>query len=320
MKRVVVTDYTFPGLHAEEAATRENGAKFAAFNCKTEEEVLDVARDADVLVVQFAPISKKVIDALTPDAVLIRYGVGYDNIDVPYALKSGRKVCYVPDYCLSEVADHAVSLLLAQLRHLKDLDASVRRQEWQGVQIARGMKAFDKTQVGFIGLGRIGQAALVRLKPFGFRLCAHDPYLDDAHMEALGIEGMSLDRLLRTSDALMLHLPLTKETRHIINAQTIAAMKQDCVIINCSRGDLIDEAALADALSAGRVRAGLDVLSVEPPVGSPLLGAPNSVLTPHIAWYSESAISNLQRLVADEINRALRNLAPRCPVPQRVSA
>ncbi|MGB6103825.1 MAG: C-terminal binding protein [Pusillimonas sp.] len=321
MKRVVVTDYTFPDLNSERAAAEAIQASFEAFQCKTEEEVMKVARGADVLVVQFAPITQRIIDLLAPGAVLIRYGVGYDNIDVRYAIKAGKRVCYVPDYCLNEVADHAVSLLLAQLRRLKDLDASVRRHEWLGVKVAGAMKAFEETQVGFIGLGRIGMAAFMRLKPFEFQLRAYDPRLSDAQAKALGAVPASLDDILETSDAIMLHVPLTAETRHIINAHTISRMKPGAVIINCSRGDLIDEAALAEALDAGRVRAGLDVLSVEPPAtGNRLLSAANSVLTPHIAWYSESAISNLQNLAADEISRALLGQAPRCPVPESAVA
>ncbi|QAA94669.1 C-terminal binding protein [Pollutimonas thiosulfatoxidans] len=317
MKRVVVTDYTFPDLNRERAAAVSNGAGFDTFQCKTEDEVLKAARGADVLVVQFAPVTARVIDALAPNAVILRYGVGYDNIDVTHAIAKNKRICYVPDYCLNEVADHSVSLLLSLLRRLKDLDASLRRQEWQGVKVAGNMKSFEQTNIGFVGLGRIGRAALARLQPFGFRISAFDPKLDEGEAHGLGVAAASLDHILQHSDAIMLHAPLTPQTRHIINADSIAAMKPGAVVINCSRGDLIHEPSLGKALRSGRIRAGLDVFATEPLLpDTPLIDAAESILTPHIAWYSESAISNLQNLAAEEISRALLNRAPRCLIPE----
>jgi len=317
MKRVVVSDYTFPDLASERAAALAGQAEFVGLQCKTEADLAEAARGAQVLVAQFAPVTARVLDALAPGATVIRYGVGYDNIDFAHALKTGKSVCYVPDYCATEVADHSVALLLASLRRLVDLNASVRRLEWRGVQIAAEVKPFEQTRIGFIGVGRIGSVALRRLTGFGFPLCAFDPRMTEAQANELGVARVSLDELFETSDAIMLHLPLTPATRHIINRQSLARMKRGAIIINSSRGGLIDEAALGEFLRDGQVAAGLDVFASEPlAADNPLIDAPNSILTPHIAWYSKSAISNLQNLVAEEISRALQGRPPRCPIPE----
>lgn len=312
--RVVVTDATFPDLAKEEAAAKAAGASFERHACKTADEVVDAVRGATVAVVQFAPLTGAAIAGLAPSATAIRYGVGYNNFDIPALNNHGVKAAYVPDYCTAEVADHTAASILTLLRKLPALDASVRRGDWSAVGVAKPLRSFADTTVGFLGFGRIAQEVAARLAPFGFRFVAHDPYFT-GRFPSLTLTD--LPGLLAQSDALTLHAPATAETTGIINAENLALMKPSAVLVNTARGDLIDETALAAALSSGTIAgAALDVFLTEPlPTDSALRQAPNLLLGPHAAWYSDVAVEQLQSLVADEITRALTGLGVRKPIP-----
>jgi D-3-phosphoglycerate dehydrogenase len=315
--KVVVTDYTFPALAQEEAAARAGGADFAAHQCKSAEAVAQAVAGADVAVVQFATFGPAAAAAVRPGATVIRYGVGYDNIDLTAARAHGLRVGYVPDYCADEVADHTAAACLAMLRKLPMLDASVRRGEWTAVKICKPMKPFSHTVVGFFGLGQIGRAVLTRLRGFGFRFLAADPGLSATDAAALGVELVSAEALFAQADLVSLHAPATPATTGYVNAARLATMQPHAVIVNSARGSLIVEEDIAAALTAGTIAgAALDVFRTEPlPADSPLRAAPNLLLTPHAAWYSEAAIGQLQGLVAQDITRALRGEGPRKPVP-----
>ncbi|MBC7736259.1 MAG: C-terminal binding protein [Candidatus Saccharibacteria bacterium] len=313
--RVVVTDYTFPTLDQEQAAA---GPDFAAFQCRSAEDVAAAVAGADVAVVQFAPFGPAAAAAMRPGGTVIRYGVGYNNIDLDAAAAHGLQVGYVPDYCADEVADHTAAAALTMLRKLPMLDASVRAGEWTVVKVAKPMKPLNKTTFGFFGLGQIGRAVLTRLKGFGFHFIAADPGLSATDAAGLGVELVDLDTLLRRSDIITLHAPATAITTGYFNAARLATMQPHAVIVNSARGQLIVEADLTDALQNGVIAgAALDVFHVEPlPADSPLRQAPNLLLTPHAAWFSDVAIHRLQELVAEDIARALRGLPPRKPVPR----
>jgi D-3-phosphoglycerate dehydrogenase len=315
--KVVVTDYTFPALAQEEAAALGGGAAFAAHQCRTAEAVAEAVAGADVAVVQFAPFGPAAAAAVKPGATVIRYGVGYDNIDLGAARAHGLQVGYVPDYCTDEVAEHTAAAALMMLRKWPALDASVRRGEWAAVKSAKPMKPFGETVFGFYGLGQIGRAVLARLAGFGFRFVAADPGLSEADAAALGVARVSADELLATADIVSLHAPATVETTGFFDAARLGRMQPHAVIVNAARGPLIVEADLAAALTAGTIGgAALDVFGTEPlPADSPLRDAPNLMLSPHAAWYSEAAIGRLQGLVAEDIARALRGEGPRRPVP-----
>lgn len=315
--RVVVTDYNFPDVERERAAAQELGADFAFFQCKTAEEVAEAVEGARVAVVQFAPMGESALARMAPGAAVIRYGIGYDNIDLAAAARCGIQVGYIPDYCAAEVADHVAALILAALRKLPQLDASVRAGAWAAVGTAQPIKPFSEVAIGFLGLGRIGSGVLERLKAFGFHFLVSDPYLDPARAQELGAKQVSVAALFAQSDVLTLHAPATPETDHIVNARTLSTMSKHAVIVNAARGKLVDETALADALSSGGLGgAALDVFETEPlPADSPLRHAPNVILTPHAAWYSDAAIVRLQELAAQDIARVLRGEGPRCPVP-----
>lgn len=314
MTDVVVTDATFPAVEAEKAAATSRGASFERRSCKTAEEVAEAVRGARVAVVQFAPLTREAVAGLAPGATAIRYGVGYDNFDLGALREHGVRAVYVPDYCTEEVADHTAAMLLSMLRKLPQLDASVRRAEWKAVAVSQPLRPFAETVVGFLGFGRIAQGVRARLAPFGFRFLAHDPWQEGKHE---GVEFVGLPTLLEDADALSLHAPSTPETRGVIGREALGRMRSHAVVVNTARGDLIDEGALAEALEAGRIGgAALDVFGTEPlPVDSPLRRAPNCLLAPHAAWYSDAAVARLQGLVAEEIGRALDGLPPRKPIP-----
>lgn len=314
--RVVVTDYTFPELAQEQAAAKGAGAHFEAFQCQSAAEVVKAVAGANVVAVQFAPFGADAINVLAPNATIIRYGVGYDNIDVAAAKAAGVNVGYVPDYCADEVADHTAAAALTLLRKLAPLDASVRRGEWAAVRIAKPMKPFSETAFGFFGLGQIGQAVLTRLKGFGFQFIVSDPGLSAAQAKALGVKQVDAETLLKTADIISLHAPATPQTTGFFNAERLATMQPHAMIVNSARGQLIVEDDLAEALQNGVIAgAALDVFCAEPlPESSTLRNAPGLLLTPHAAWFSDAAISKLQGLVAQDITRALKGDAPRKPV------
>jgi D-3-phosphoglycerate dehydrogenase len=289
--RVVVTDYTFPDLSREQAAAERLGAEFIACQCKSAQDVTRAVAGATVAIVQFAPLTAAGIAGMAAGGGIVRYGIGYDNIDLPSAFGRGLPVGYVPDYCTDEVADHTASLVLASLRKLPQLDASVRAGDWAAVAVAKPAKPFAETVVGFLGLGRIGSLVLARLKPFGFRFLVADPQLDDARASALGATRVDVAALFRECDVLSLHAPATPETTHVVNAKNLATMKPGAVVVNTARGKLVDEAALADALMRGVVGgAALDVFETEP-------------------------LPAEQELVAGDVARLLAGQPPRCPVP-----
>jgi D-3-phosphoglycerate dehydrogenase len=315
---VVVTDYTFPDLHQEQAVAGGAGARFRAHQCHDAESVARVTKGAQVVVVQFAPMTEAALAGLAPGARVIRYGVGYDNIDIHAAARLGIEVAYVPDYCTDEVADHTATSLLAAVRKVSALDASTRRGEWAAVRVCQPMRPFSQSMVGFLGLGRIGRAVMERLRPFGFSFMVFDPALSEDKLASLAADKASTsDELFMAVDALTLHVPSTPATRHIVNKAALSRMKPGAVIINTARGDLIDEKALAEALRNGGIAgAALDVFEQEPlPADSALRAAPNLHLSPHAAWYSDVSIKRLQALAAEEVRRGLAGEPMRCPVP-----
>ncbi|MDB5665632.1 C-terminal binding protein [Cypionkella sp.] len=316
--KVVVTDFTFPALDQETAAAQAAGANFASYQCKSAEEVAAAVAGADVAVVQFASFGPAAAAAIKPGATVIRYGVGYNNIDLAACAEHGLKVGYVPDYCADEVADHTAAAALTLLRKLVPMDQSVRAGEWAAVKIAKPMKPFNKTNFGFFGLGNIGRAVHTRLKGFGFQFLAADPGLTDAQATEMDVRKVSPETLLREADIISLHAPATAETTEYFNAARLKTMQPHAMLVNSARGQLINDSDLAVAVTAGTIAAAaLDVFHVEPlQPDNPLRKAPNLLLTPHAAWYSEAAIHQLQFLVAQDITRALAGQDPRKPVPR----
>jgi D-3-phosphoglycerate dehydrogenase len=316
MTDVVVTDQAFGGVERERAVAERRGASFAEHQVRDELATAEATAGAKVVFVNFAPITARVLDGLAPAAVVIRYGIGYDNVDVAAANDRGVRVCNVPDYGAETVADHTVALLLASLRRVAGYSARIRTEGWIEPAAIGRIKGFADTTVGLIGTGRIGRSVAHRLRPFGFSILAADPFVDQATLKDTGVELVTLDEVLRNSDAISLHAPLTQENRHLLDARAFSLTRPGVVIVNTSRGPLIDETALVAALQSGRVAAaGIDVHEIEPlPADSRLRSLPDVLLTPHAAFYSEASLANLQRLAAEEADRALAGEPLRCPV------
>lgn len=306
--KVFITDHGFDDIDTEIDILDAAGAEVIALQCKTSQDVIAGASDADALLVQWAPITSDVISSLHKCKVIVRYGVGINNINLEAARRSRIPVCNVPDYCIDEVADHTMALALSLLRRLPAVDRRLRAGVWNIIPDSHVPVCREMT-FACAGYGRIARAVLQRASAFGFRLAAHDPYVSIQQMQADGIVGMNLDSLFAEADILSLHLPLTAETRHMVSATRLRCMKPSAILVNTARGELIDTHALAEALREGVVaQAGLDVFETEPlPGDHPLLSCENALLTSHVAWYSNASVRNLQRLAALEVARALRD-------------
>ncbi|MGH8415854.1 MAG: C-terminal binding protein [Pseudomonas sp.] len=314
--KLVVTDQAFGNTRHEKAAADAAGASFSEHQCSTEDETIEVVRDAHAVLNNFAPMTRRVMQAMASGAVIVRYGVGVDNVDLAAAKALGVHVCNVPDYGVEEVADHAAAMTLALSRKLDHFCSAIHRGEWKITQMVDGLRSLRATTVGLIGLGRIARAYAARMRTFGCRVVGFDPYVPDEQARAAGIEPMDRDDVIAVANVLSLHVPLTPETRHLIDATAIAHMPKGAILINCSRGGLVDETALSEALLAGHLSgAGLDVFEKEPlPESSPLRGAPHLILSPHAAFFSDVSVEKLQQLASEEALRGLRGEPLRCPL------
>lgn len=305
--KVLYTDHGFASIATEKQIIEAAGATLQVAQCKTAEALLPLAQDADALLVQWAPVTAAVIASLERCKVIVRIGIGVDNVDVAAATARGISVCNVPDYCLEEVADHTVALALALIRQLPFIDRRLRAGVWK-ITPSAPMPALRDLTFATVGFGRIARLAHQRMQTFGCRSLAHDPGIDSATIEAAGVEPVELDAIFRRGDIVSLHCPLTAATQHLVSSARLQTMKATAILINTARGGLIDGHALAKGLDAGTIAAaGLDVFDHEPlPAGHPLRTCDRALLTSHVAWYSERSVPALQHKAAEEIVRALR--------------
>ena len=296
---VVVTDWGFPSLDPERAAFEGRGIELRAYQCHTEEEVLAVVADADVVMAQWAPLRKRAIEAMSRCRGIVRYGIGLDNIDLEAAAARGIPVRNVPDYCLEEVADHTLALLLSLQRQISSVDRRLRSGTWK-ITPPLPLPPLRLSVLGLVGFGRIARLVARRARAFEMQVRAFDPMVNDDQFAGEGVTRVELPELFSDSDIVSLHCPLTDETRAIVNAGTLAQMKPSALLVNTSRGGLIDTAALTEALGRGTIAgAGLDVFDPEPlPADHPLCGLESVVLTSHTAWYSNASVAELQRKAA----------------------
>lgn len=267
------------------------------------------------------------IDHLPNLSVVSRFGSGTDNVDVAAASERGIPVLNVPEFCLSEVADHTMALLLGTARHLIALDQATRGGQWRA-RVTERLRRIEGKQLGLVGLGRIAQEVARRAQAFGMRLAAHDPHAERNVFERTGARRLPLDELLATSDFVSLHIPLTPATHHLMSTEQFSRMKPGAIFINTARGAVVDEDALTDALRSGHLGgAALDVYEglnmFGPPVTNPdhpLFHLPNVLLTPHAAACSEEALSELMRAGAQNAIDALSGRRPECCVNPEVYA
>jgi D-3-phosphoglycerate dehydrogenase / 2-oxoglutarate reductase len=316
---VLVTDHVFGGVGIEREALAKIGCELREAPAPDEDTLAAHAADVDGMLVCYASVGRRVIEAAARGGcrVISRYGVGVDNVDVEAATRAGILVTYVPDYCLDEVADHTLTLLLAASRNLVDAALDVREGDWT---IPRGdVHRLQGRRLALIGVGRIGRKVAERALAFGFEVAGYDPYADDLGLPELR-RAETLEEALAEADVLSLHAPLSPENRHLIGEEEIALMRRSPLIINTSRGGLLDLDAATRALDEGRIGAlALDVTEVEPlPPGHPLRTHPRALVTPHMSFYSAEAQDELQRRAVDEVVRALTGEPPRRPVNPEV--
>jgi D-3-phosphoglycerate dehydrogenase len=316
--KVLVTDYPFEHLERERAILEPLGCEVVVAPGTTEAELVAAVSDADAMLVCYAKVTAPVIEAAARAGckVISRYGIGYDNIDVGAATANGLLVTYVPDYCIDEVADHAMALLLALGRGVHPAALATRAGEWAVPQGA--VHRLRGARLALIGVGAIGRAVIERARPFGIEVVGFDPYVRDWKLDAERAE--TLADAVGEADFISLHAPLTDETRHIIDAESIGLMRRAPVVVNTARGPLVDMDAAAEALEAGKLGGvALDVTEVEPPPADhPLRSHPRAVLTPHMGFYSVEAQAELQRRAAKEVANALQGAPPDRPVNPEV--
>ena len=310
--KVLVTDYVWPSLEPEREVLAAIGAELVPAPDGDEATLVSMARGVDAILTCFAKVTENVVRAAESCVVIGRYGVGVDNIAVDTATDLGIAVTYVPDYCVDEVSDHAMALLLAWNRRIVELDRSVRTTGWGSVPLTMRMMRLRGKTLGIVGYGRIGRAVAVKAQAFGFEIIVSDPTMDAREAEEEGVRLVDLATLMRESDFVSLHAPGTPATVGLIGRAELDLMKPDAFLINCARGSLIDEDALYDALSSGRIAgAGVDVLiDLAPPRDDRLFALDNLLVTPHTAFYSQEATLELERRAAGEVASVLQGKMP----------
>lgn len=306
--KVVVTDYAMDNLDCEREVLAPLGCRLDSLKAGKGADLIALVRDADAVITQFAPVNAEVIGAMTRARVIVRYGIGVDNVDLKAAAAKGIPVCNVPDYCIDEVADHTLALILAATRQIVPCDNTIKAGQWKLPVPLAALHSLKHMTVGLVAFGRIAREVAARLKPFKCRILVFDPIVPAAAIRETGCEPATLEEVLAQSDLLSLHCPSTEKTKYMINATTIAKMKKGAILVNASRGTLVDTPALVAALQSGQLSAAaLDVTDPEPiNPDNPLLKLGNVVITPHDASATPQAVHNLRVSVATIAAKALR--------------
>ena len=316
---VAVTDSVFPNLDAARRVLAAVHAEVRMASQPTPEAIVEVAREADGVLVTYAKVTADMIREMKRCRIISRFGIGVDNVDIAAATSAGIVVTKVPDYCIDEVSDHAMALLLALVRKIPFANQRAHAGRWEMSAVVP-IHRLRGTTLGLAGFGRIPQLVAPKAQAFGLKVMSHDPYISKEAMAKLGVEAVTFGELLERSDYISVHAPLTPETHHLFNADAFRKMKPSAYLINTARGPLVDAQALADALDAGQLAgAALDVLPQEPPPqDSRLFGRDNVILTPHTGFYSEESLVDLQVKASEEVARVLTGQMPRNPVNPEV--
>jgi D-3-phosphoglycerate dehydrogenase / 2-oxoglutarate reductase len=303
---IAITDSPFPSLEPAKKALARLDPEYRMAASPSSDDILAVARDADAILVTYAKLPGELLRQLTRCKAIGRFGLGVDNIDLVAAKALGIAVNYVPDYCLREVSDHAMALLLALARKVTLGNKLVQSGRWEVPPLVP-LRRLEGQTLGLIGFGNIPRALAPKAKAFGLRVVAHDPYLPAEVFADATVEDAGFGALLAMSDFVSIHAPLLPATRGLMNAAAFAKMKKGAWFINTARGPLVDEPGLVAALDSGHLGgAALDVLATEPPAkDSPLLGRDNVILTPHTGFYSVEALEELQTKCASDLARVL---------------
>jgi D-3-phosphoglycerate dehydrogenase len=318
---VLVADYDFGDVNIERSVIEGAGFELRAAQCKSEDDVIQAGRDADGILTQYAAVGARAIDSFTRCRVIARYGTGVDIVDVDAATRRNIQVTNAPnDWCAEEVADHAIALWLAAARRICQYDRATREDEWHW-QTGQPIWRLRGRVLGLLSFGAIARGIAERARAFGVELWAHDPFMQDTLIRERGVHPVSFDTLVAGSDYLIIQAPLTPETHHLFNMQTLHRMKQSAILINTARGPIVEDSALYAALSQGWIAgAAVDDIEEEPAKQrdfrsrNPLFQLPNLVITPHAAYYSEESISTVRHIAAEEAVNVLSGHGVRYPV------
>jgi D-3-phosphoglycerate dehydrogenase / 2-oxoglutarate reductase len=301
--KVMITDVSFPDVSLEQAELQSINASLVRLNCLTAADVIQQCQEADALLVQYAPITADVLRALPRLKAISRYGIGVDMIDISAATQNKILVCSVPGYCVKEVATHALAIILYWARRLSTYQQDVRNKRWNlnALDDAHRIHRLDVQTLGLVGAGRIAQELAKMASFLGMKIVYYDPYIKTDPIQEM--QAVSFEELITTSDFISIHCPLTQESRGLFDEPIFKAMKSSAVLVNTARGAVVNNSALEKALRYGWIAgAGVDNLEQEPPDwNDPLLTLQNLLVTPHVAFYSEESLSDLQRLTAKAI-------------------
>lgn len=309
--KVVVTDYQYENIDAEKRIIADAGFTLCEYQCKAGDRLKEIVSDADAVITQYADINADVIAAMRQCKVIVRYGIGVDNIDADTAAKNGIFVCNVPDYGVEDVSLHVITLMLACVKKLPIITGALKSGDW-GYSSIVPVRRLAGATIGLVGFGRIPQLVAKKLSGFGVKIIAYDPYAKPDVFLKAGVVQVTFEDLCKDADYVSIHCPQTVETKHLFRESTFRDMKQTAILINTARGGIVSEKDLTNALRRGEIAgAALDVFETEPlPKDSPLLNMPQVIATPHCAWYSEEAIANLQKNSALEVVNVLQGNKP----------
>jgi len=311
---VAVSDSVFPNLNPARGVLSRIGAELLLAEASTPQAIMQVARDADALLVTYAKVTAEMIGQMTRCRIIARFGIGVDNVDIAAATNASIVVTRVPDYCIDEVSDHTMALLLALARKIPFANSRAHAGRWEMPAVVP-IHRLQGSVLGLVGFGRIPQLVAPKAKAFGLKVIGYDPFVSEETMKRAGVEKVDFCELVKVSDHISIHTPLVPETNHLFNADVFRRMKPTAHLINTARGAVVDEEALARALDQGHLAgAALDVLSQEPPSTSPLFGRDSVILTPHMSFYSAESLVELQSKAAEEVVHVLTGEAPRHPL------
>ncbi len=324
MKIINIDSYFQPirGYDFEDRLVRALGSSLLLATLRTEPEIIQACAGCEVVLLEhpYTPLSAAVIDGLNDCRLVVKYSVGLDNVDVAAATARGIIVCHAPYFCVEEVSDHAVALIMCLARKVVEFNDHVHRAGWAGVAVVPPLRRTKNRVLGLVGFGRIARLVAQKMSGFGVTILTHDPFIDEPTAKAHRAALVSMEKLFAESDFISVHTPLTKDTRHLIGSRLLNRMKPTSFLVNTSRGPVIDEAALVVALSDKRIAgAALDVAEVEPlPASSPLRALNNVVLTPHCAANSADSLNDLRYTGAASIEAYCKGYWPEFPANPQV--
>ena len=308
---VLITDYVWPSIDAEKRILKEINANILIAPTSDESTLIKMATKADAIITCFAKVTDKVILSAKNCKIISRYGVGVDNINVDTATKENIIVTYVPDYCIPEVSDHVIAMMLTWNRKILKHHNQTKTQGWSSVSLNDRIMRLNDKYLGIIGYGRIGKTVASKASAFGLNILVYDPLIPEETQDSL-VTFVSLEELLKKCHFITLHAPLLESTKDLMNEDQFSLMRPDAFLINAARGGLINEKALYNAITSKKIAgAGLDVLvDIDPPIDHRIINLENVIITPHTAFFSQESVIELEERAAKEVVRVINGEMP----------